>query len=85
MKFLSILFAAVVLVTAQAVSTQAHAAQDTTASGPQRYTLNRIVAVVNSDVILESELNVAVDQVLAQLDKKGSAQPDRKALVSQVL
>ena len=53
--------------------------------GPQRYTLNRIVAVVNSDVILDSELNAAVNQVLAQLDKKGTPQPDRNALVSQVL
>ncbi len=92
MKLFATLFCTVALVTAQAVFTQAHAAQtqDTAASAGQdsslqRYTLNRIVAVVNGDVILNSELRAALDQVVAQLEKDGTALPERSALVKQVL
>jgi len=92
MKFLSSLFSAVILVSAQAVFAETPAAQtpDVTAStvqdtGQQRYTLNRIAAVVNSDVILTSELNASLQQVVAQLNKKGTPLPDTSALISQVL
>ena len=92
MKFLSFVFSTALLLVAQALFTQAHTAQaqDTAASagqdsGSQRYTLNRIAAIVNGDVILTSELDAAVNQVVAVLDSKGTAQPDRNALVSQVL
>ncbi len=59
-----------------------------TASGDipaQNYTLNRIAAIVNGDVILVSELNTAVNKVVAQLNQKGTQLPDRDALVKQVL
>lgn len=51
----------------------------------QNYTLNRIAAVVNIDVILVSELNTAVNKVVTQLNQKGTQLPDRDALVKQVL
>ncbi len=51
----------------------------------QNYTLNRIAAIVNGDVILVSELNTAVNKVVAQLNQKGTQLPDRDALVKQVL
>ena len=51
----------------------------------QNYTLNRIAAVVNGDVILVSELNAAVKKVVAQLNQKGTQLPDQDALVKQVL
>ncbi|MGB5439198.1 MAG: peptidylprolyl isomerase [Gammaproteobacteria bacterium] len=92
MKYLSILFSAALLLVAQAVFSQAYAAQAEDAaaaagqdSGMQRYTMNRIAAIVNSDVILTSELDAAVGLVAAQLDSKGTTPPDRSALVNQVL
>ena len=92
MKFLSSLFSAVILVSAQAVFAETPAAQtpDVAASavqdtGQKNYTLNRIAAVVNSDVILTSELNASLQQVVAQLNKKGTPLPDRNALTSQVM
>ncbi|MCK5481000.1 MAG: hypothetical protein KAJ06_07630, partial [Gammaproteobacteria bacterium] len=76
MKFLFSLFGTVILVAAQAVFTEAHAEQtpDMAASAvqesglQQRYTLNRIAAVVNGDVILVTELNAAVKKVVQQLN-----------------
>ena len=57
-----------------------------TASGDiKNYTLNRIAAVVNIDVILVSELNAAVNKVVAQLNQKGTQLPDRDTLTKQVL
>ena len=93
MKFLFSLFGTVILVAAQAVFTEAHAEQtpDMAASAvqesglQQRYTLNRIAAVVNGDVILVTELNAAVKKVVQQLNTKGTPLPERTALVNQVL
>jgi peptidyl-prolyl cis-trans isomerase SurA len=51
----------------------------------QNYTLNRIAAVVNGDVILVSELDASVKKVVAQLNQKGTQLPDRDALIKQVL
>jgi len=91
-KLLASLFGAVILVSAQAVFAEPPAAQtpDPDASavqdtGQQHSTLNRIAAVVNSDVILTSELNASLEQVVAQLNKKGTPLPDTSALTSQVL
>ena len=91
-KFLSPLLGAAVLVAAQATFTAAHAEEpiDMTATNsrensPQNYTLNRIAAVVNTDVILVSELNASVEKVVAQLNQKGTQLPDRDVLVKQVL
>lgn len=91
-KFLSPLLGAAILVAAQATFTVVHAeeapgmtATDSQDSSPQNYTLNRIAAVVNVDVILVSELNATVEKVSAQLNKKGTQLPDRGVLVKQVL
>lgn len=91
-KFLSPLLGAAILVAAQATFTAVHAEEtpdmtvtDSQDSSPQNYTLNRIAAVVNVDVILVSELNAAVNKVVEQLNKKGTQLPDRDVLVKQVL
>ena len=91
-KFLSPLLGAAILVAAQAIFTAAHAeepigmtATDSQENSAQNYTLNRIAAVVNVDVILVSELNTAVNKVVTQLNQKGTQLPDRDALVKQVL
>jgi peptidyl-prolyl cis-trans isomerase SurA len=91
-KFLSPLLGAAILVAAQATFTAVHAeepigmtATDSQENSAQNYTLNRIAAVVNVDVILVSELNAAVKKVVAQLNQKGTQLPDRDALVKQVL
>jgi peptidyl-prolyl cis-trans isomerase SurA len=47
--------------------------------------LDRIVAVVNDDVIVESELNGRLDEVREQLRQAGTPVPDPAALQSQVL
>ena len=77
-KFLSSLFSAVILVSAQAVFAETPAAQTPDTSEPAvqdadlpRYTLNRIAAVVNSDVILTSELNASLKQVVAWMHLEG--------------
>ena len=50
-----------------------------------RYALNRIVAIVNDDVIVSSELDDAIVDVVRQLQEKGATVPDRPVLVKQVL
>ena len=50
-----------------------------------QYPLNRIVAIVNNDVILSSELDDAMDQIIKQLNEKGTPIPEHAALVKQVL
>ena len=69
-KFLSPLLGAAILVVAQAAFTTVHAEEtpDMTVtvsleSASQIYTLNRIAAVVNGEVILVSELNTSVRKV----------------------
>jgi len=93
MKLFSFLLNVAILAASQAVSAEIQTAQtpDMPEAGlqdtglQQRYTLNRIAAVVNGDVILTSELNSAVKKVVKQLKTKGTPLPDRNALVSQVL
>lgn len=50
-----------------------------------RYQLNRIVAIVNNDVVLSSELDSATDDIIKQLQAKGTPIPEHAALVKQVL
>lgn len=47
--------------------------------------IDRIVAVVDEDVVLQSELDRAVAQVLAQYQRNPSQLPPRKVLEAQVL
>lgn len=54
-------------------------------SARQRYPLNRIVAIVNDDVILSSELDEAIIEISRQLQEKGTPLPQRAVLVRQVL
>jgi len=50
-----------------------------------QYPLNRIVAIVNNDVVLSSELDDAMSKVIKQLSEKGTPIPEHAALVKQVL
>jgi peptidyl-prolyl cis-trans isomerase SurA len=91
-KFHSPLLGAAILVVAQATFTTVHAeetldmtATDSQESASQIYTLNRIAAVVNGEVILVSELNTSVRKVEEQLNKKGTQLPDKGVLIKQVL
>ncbi|GHC22592.1 peptidylprolyl isomerase [Aidingimonas halophila] len=47
--------------------------------------LDRIVAVVNDDAIMQSELETRVDQVRNQMSSRGMQGPDEQALRRQVL
>ena len=47
--------------------------------------LDRIVAIVNDDVIVQSELNERMADILAQLTKKGAELPPRNVIERQVL
>ncbi len=51
----------------------------------QQYPLNRIVAIVNNDVVLSSELDTAIDEIIRQLNDKGTPLPEHAVLVKQVL
>lgn len=51
----------------------------------QQYPLNRIVAIANNDVILSSELQEAMNEIVKQLNEKGTPVPERAVLVKQVL
>ena len=50
-----------------------------------QYPLNRIVALVNDDVIVSSELDDAIVEIVRQLQEKGTPVPSRSVLVKQVL
>jgi peptidyl-prolyl cis-trans isomerase SurA len=50
-----------------------------------QYPLNRLVAIANNDVILSSELEDAMDEVVKQLNEKGTPIPEHAVLVKQVL
>lgn len=54
-------------------------------SAPDDGTLDRIVAIVDEDVVLKSELNRAVSQVLAQYQRNPQQLPPRAVLERQVL
>jgi len=59
---------------------------DATATGQrQQYPLNSIVAVVNNDVVLSSELDKAMNEIVRQLNEKGTPIPEHAVLVKQVL
>ena len=47
--------------------------------------LDGIVAVVEDDVVLVSELMLRIDAVRKQIDASGSAMPPEEVLISQVL
>ena len=59
-------------------------AEDEPQSRPQ-YPINTIVAVVNDDVIMSSELDAATRAVTRQLNEKNTPIPDRAVLEKQVL
>lgn len=47
--------------------------------------LDGIVAVVNDEVVMTSELEIRLQQIYRQLEKNGTAAPPRETLVPQVL
>jgi len=51
----------------------------------QRQPLNRIVAIVNDDIILSSQLEEAITAVVKQLQEKDTPVPEQSVLVKQVL
>jgi len=59
-------------------------AEDEPQPGP-RHTVNRIVAVVNDDIILSSELDNATRAIEKQLQEKGTPLPDQAVLDKEVL
>jgi len=59
-------------------------AEDETQPG-QRQSLNSIVAVVNDDIILSSELDNATRSVVKQLEEKGTPLPEDSVLEKEVL
>ena len=59
-------------------------AEDEPQPGP-RHTVNRIVAVVNDDIILSSELDNATRAIEKQLQDKGTPLPDKAVLDKEVL
>ncbi|MGB7542308.1 MAG: peptidylprolyl isomerase [Burkholderiales bacterium] len=54
-------------------------------SAPGRALVDRIIAVVNSEVITQYELSARVDRVLKELRQRGTPPPDREQLERQVL
>jgi len=83
MKHLFLLAGGLLLLAAAAVGAQAPEPPDS--SVKPRYSLNRIVAIVNDDVIVSSELEDAIVDVVRQLQEKDTTVPDRPVLVKQVL
>jgi peptidyl-prolyl cis-trans isomerase SurA len=51
----------------------------------QRESLNRIVAIVNDKIIMSSQLEAAITDIVAQLQEKGTPVPEQAVLVKQVL
>jgi peptidyl-prolyl cis-trans isomerase SurA len=47
--------------------------------------LNRIVAIVNDDIIMSSQLEEAITDIVRQLQEKGTPVPEQAVLVKQVL
>ncbi len=68
-----------------ALSFHALKAQTDENQAPGRQVLNQIVAVVNDDVILRSELDSAVKEVSARLKAKDTPLPSKPVLEKQVL
>jgi len=59
--------------------------RETAAQSPSFVELNRIVAIVNDDVIVESELRLRLRTIKAQLRQAGTAMPPEEVLRTQVL
>jgi peptidyl-prolyl cis-trans isomerase SurA len=59
--------------------------RETTAQSPSFVELNRIVAIVNEDVIVESELRLRLRTIKAQLRQGATAMPPEEVLRKQVL
>ncbi|MGB5717670.1 MAG: peptidylprolyl isomerase [Gammaproteobacteria bacterium] len=59
-------------------------AEDEPKPGPQ-HSINRIVAIVNDDIILSSELDVATSAIVKQLNEKGTQLPGKALLEKEVL
>jgi len=51
----------------------------------RRQPLNRIVAIVNDDIIMSTQLNEAISDISRQLQEKGTPLPEHSVLVRQVL
>jgi len=85
MKHLSHLAGLLLLLAAAAVCAEAQVPDQPASSIKPQYPLNRIVAIVNDDVIVSSELEDAIVDVIRQLQEKGTTVPDRPVLVKQVL
>jgi peptidyl-prolyl cis-trans isomerase SurA len=51
----------------------------------KREPLNRIVAIVNDDIIMSSQLEAAIVDIVTQLQEKGTPIPEQAVLVRQVL
>src|SRR5688572_17509697 len=81
---LTTLSAAVTPLQAQFLNTTP-AQQQQADAAPDDGTLDRIVAIVDEDVVLKSELNRAVNQVLAQYQRNPQQLPPRPVLERQVL
>ena len=79
MKYLAALSGLFLLFTLTTAS-----AEDETQPGP-RQSLNSIVAVVNDDIILSSELENATGSVVKQLEEKGTPLPEESVLEKEVL
>lgn len=47
--------------------------------------VDRVAAIVNQDVITQSEFEAELQQVIAQMQQRGAPLPDRKTLASQVM
>jgi len=61
------------------------AAQEAGTGSRKREPLNRIVAIVNDDIIMSSQLEAAITDIVAQLQEKGTPIPEQSVLVRQVL
>ena len=59
-------------------------AEDESQPGPKQ-SINSIVAVVNDDIILSSELDVATSAIVKQLNEKGTQLPGKAILEKEVL
>ncbi len=80
-RFLSAGLLLAVLCTAQAETGSTPDSPDSS----QRLPLNRIVAIVNDGIVVSSELETALDSVIAQLREKNTPVPSRNVLIKQVL
>ncbi len=84
MKYSRLLIACLLLAGPCSIQAETASAQYDPAGTP-RYSLNRIVAIVNDGIVVSSELEEAITNVAAQLRQKGTPLPARNVLVKQVL